>query len=389
MVASPSPSGNVRAIVAAVALVVLVGLGLSVLNPLLAIKMELAGVSAFDAGLTASAAGLGTVLVVGLLPRLCRALGVVGVLFGAVALAMAVTLALSVLDGLWATTLARLALGVALGAIFTLSEFWINVAAPPARRGLVMGLYATMLYAGFALGPLLLGLLSGPDGTGTLPYWVTVGIMAAGLLPLFAARHKAPRLEKSGSAAPWRFIRAAPAATFGAFLFGVVEIVAMLLLPVYGLRLSLPTQETTWLIASFTLGNVALQVPLGLLSDRVARLKLLGIIALGSALCLLMLVATPGLWPSLVLLFLAGGISGGIYPLCLALLGERFTDADLAAASGAVVVLYSLGMIVGPPLMGGIVDALGPIGLPLGLGVPLALYGAVLLLTAKKAPSPP
>lgn len=389
MSAAPRTSGDIRAITAAIALVVLVGLGLSILNPLLAIRMELDGISAFASGLTASAAGLGTVMVMALLSRLTGALGVVGVLVGAIALAIAVTLALAQLDGLWSTTLARFLLGAALGLIFTLSEFWINTAAPPARRGTVIGLYATVLYAGFALGPLLLGLFGKPEAAGTLPYLVTAAIMALALLPLMLARERAPRLGHSVSAAPWRFIRAAPAATLGAFLFGVVEIVAMLLLPVYGLRSGFSTQESTWLVTSFTLGNVALQVPLGLLSDRVNRLALLGAVALGSALFLLVIAAAPGLWTTLALLFFAGGISGGIYPLALALLGERFTDADLAAASSAVVVLYSSGMIVGPPLMGEVVDRLGPVGLPLGLGVPLALYGAVLLLAAKKAPATP
>ena len=47
--------------------------------------------------------------------------------------------------------------------LFILSEFWINAAAPPKRRGLVLGIYATVLSVGFAVGaPALL-----PDSAAT------------------------------------------------------------------------------------------------------------------------------------------------------------------------------------------------------------------------------
>jgi MFS family permease len=310
------------------------------------------------------------------------------VLCAAIVLAVLVSLAFPLLTGLASWTLLRFLMGAALGVIFTLSEFWINAAAPPERRGMVMGLYATTLYAGFALGPLLLGAMIG-DGTAFLPYLVTAALMASGLIPLFLARRNVPQLAQTASPNPWRFIRAAPAATLGAFIFGVVETGAILFLPVHGLRLGLEPAAAAWLVAAFTLGNVALQIPVGLLSDKVARLPLMAALAISSALALLALLANPGPWPSAVLLFLAGGISGGIYPVALVMIGERFTDADLASANGAVVALYSLGLILGPPVIGVMMDVLGQAGLPLALGALLMAFGAGILLASKKAAIPP
>jgi MFS family permease len=388
---TPAPLSDNRTIAAAILLVVLVGIGLSLLNPLLSVALERQGVSALLSGLSASAAGVGTIAVVALLPRLIRVMGLVGLLGAAIVTSALATLAFPALPGLAAWTLLRFLMGAAIGVIFTLSEYWINAAAPPARRGMVMGLYATALYAGFALGPLLLGLLMKPEAQAIspLPFLVTAGLMALGLIPLFMARSSTPSLRQHGSSSPWRFIRAAPAATIGAFVFGVVETGAILLLPVHGLRLGLDPREATWLVAAFTLGNVALQIPVGLLSDRVARLPLMATLALVSAGALLALVATPPLMVGAALLFIAGGISGGIYPVALVMIGERFSDADLAAANGAVVALYSLGLILGPPVIGLMMDALGASGLPLALGTVLLLFGGLILITPKKATSEP
>ena len=374
-----------RTIASAIALVVLVGVGLAALNPLVSVALERQGVSALLSGATASAAGIGTVVIVALMPRLTRAMGLVGVLGAAIALSVLVTLLYPLASSLTVWTALRFLMGAALGAIFTLSEFWINVAAPPDRRGMVMGFYATMLYAGFAVGPVMLGLLIGPDGESLAPWFVTAGLMALGFIPLFAARDSAPPMESHGSASPWRFIRAAPEATLGAFVFGAVETGAMLLLPVHGLRMGLDAQGAAWLVAAFTLGNVLLQIPLGLLSDRIPRLPLLAVLALVSGLLLVGLMSKPGIMITAVVLFLAGGISGGIYPVALALIGERFTDADLAAANGAVVALYSLGLIIGPPVTGLVIDKLGTAGLPLALGSCLLLYGAGIMLGARRA----
>jgi MFS family permease len=322
---------------------------------------------------------------VALLPPLTRQWGLVAILGAAIASATLLSLVYPFANSLTVWTLLRFLMGAALGVVFTLSEYWINVAAPPERRGVVMGLYATTLYAGFALGPILLGLLMGPDGGGLAPWFATAGLMALGMIPLLMARDAAPAMDSHGSASPWRFIRAAPAATLGAFVFGVVETGAMLLLPVHGLRLGLDAQAATWLLAAFTLGNVALQLPLGFLSDRIERLPLLAGIALLSGGILFLLLGVQNLWLAAGLLFFAGGISGGIYPLSLALIGERFTDEDLAAANGAVVALYSVGLIVGPPLTGLVIDAMGSAGLPLALGGCLVAYGAGVMLEAKKA----
>ncbi len=71
----------------------------------------------------------------------------------------------------------RIAFHGATTTLFILSEFWINVAAPPRKRGLVLGIYATVLSVGFAAGA---AIFSKTGSEGILPFAIgSVAILLA------------------------------------------------------------------------------------------------------------------------------------------------------------------------------------------------------------------
>lgn len=374
----PAPAtSQPRVIVAAIVLITLVGVALSVANPLLSLEMERWGVSSTLAGLTASAAGFGTVLAVPLVPRMARRIGVPPMLAGSLLIAAVSMLLFHVWRDLWAWTALRFLLGCTIGIAFTLSEFWINAAADPARRGMVMGFYATALYAGFASGPLLLTMTG---TTGLLPYALTGALMLLGLIPLALTGRKAPRIDAPARHSVLRFLVAVPTATFGALTFGAAETAVIIQLPVHNVRLGYEERDAALLLSAFTLGNVLMQVPLGWLSDRMDRRWLLFLLAAGSSvLALALLAGPPGFWRFAGLLFALGGVSGAIYTIGLAHLGARFSGADLVAANAAFVLLYSVGLMVGPPAIGLGMDLAGRTGLPVTLSLMFGLYAALVL----------
>jgi hypothetical protein len=61
-------------------------------------------------------------------------------------------------------------------------------------------------------------------------------------------------------------------------------------------------------------------------------------------------------------------------------LGDRFTGNMLLAGTAALSVAYSVGGIVGPLVAGAAMDALGPDGLPVSLGLTTVLLLAVAAL---------
>ena len=79
----------------------------------------------------------------------------------------------------------------------------------------------------------------------------------------------------------------------------------------------------------------------------------------------------------LVTVFLATGVVGSLYTVGLAHLGERFDGPNLAAANAAFVMLYSVGLIVGPPLVGKGMDAYDPYGFAFVIAGMLGFYAVV------------
>ena len=86
------------------------------------------------------------------------------------------------------------------------------------------------------------------------------------------------------------------------------------------------------------------------------------------------------------LLFVWGGLIVGVYNIGLTLIGERFKGAELPTANAAFVLLYCMGLLVGPSAEGVALDIWNPNGLLVVLGVSSAAYVAFLVIPRKSAP---
>ncbi|MFX0547605.1 MFS transporter, partial [Roseovarius sp. S1116L3] len=125
-------------------------------------------------------------------------------------------------------------------------------------------------------------------------------------------------------------------------------------------------------------GALVLQYPIGWLSDRMDRRKLiLGASCLGAASCALGWLAGGGLWVLMASAFLAGGVTTPLYALLLAYTNDALSADDMPAASGGLVFTFGLGAIAGPLVTGWAMQGLDPFAFWLVLGLTflvIALY---------------
>lgn len=365
------------AIAAAITCVAVVGIGLSLSIPLLSIEMERMGMSSTVIGLNTAVAGLASILTVPFVPRVAAQVGVVRLLCLAILTGAACLVAFPLLPGIaWWFGL-RFVFSATLGALFVLSEYWINTAAPPERRGLVMGIYATVLALGFAVGPTLLTVV----GTrGTTPYLAGAGLFLVGILPLILARGLSPAIAETPVRRFAGYLRAAPAATMAALVYGAVETGGFAILPLYGLRLGHDAETAAGLVSLLALGNVLFQIPFGWLADRWNHRAVLFLASLGGVVGAALIPAASGslVWLC-VLLVVWGGLAGTLYTVGLAHLGASVGRTELAGANAAFVLLYNVGLMLGPPLIGGGMDLVPPHGFAGALGLLFAAYAAMLV----------
>jgi MFS family permease len=271
----------------------------------------------------------------------------------------------------------RAMLHLALTILFILSEFWISTSAPPHRRGLVLGIYATVLSLGFAAGPWLFAQLG---STGFMPFGVTIVLVTLAAIPVLAARNESPVISPHEDHAGFlRYIWLVPTATAAVLVFGAVETGGFALFPVYGNRIGYSEADAALLLTMIGLGNVLLQIPIGMISDRVRDRRYI-----------LLLCATVGLlgtvfmplfaqnWHLMAgLLFVWGGVVAALYTVGLAHLGSQLSGHELASANAAFVLCYGIGMVLGPQAIGIGMDLAGPSGFGWSLA---AFFGGYMVL---------
>lgn len=369
-------------LVVPIASITAVGLGLSLSIPLLSITLEMRGITAAWIGINAATSGLASIVITPFVPQIAARLGTTAALVVAI-LVSAATLPLFYLtENFWLWFPLRILSGACLTTTFVLSEFWIATAAPPHRRGFIMGLYATILSIGFALGPAILALAG---TSGFRPFIVGAVILAVAALPIVLSAGASPTIDRRPRGGFLRFLVIAPAATGAAIAFGFAEAGSFALLPVYGQHAGHAVEQVVLLAAALTLGNVLFQIPLGLISDRVNRPRLLLVIALVGALgAALLPLASPSIAATLILLFVWGGFIGGLYSVGLAHLAQRFTGADLAGANAAFVFCYSVGSLFGPATLGLGMEAWDPQGFAAVLAIWFLIYTGILIVRLRR-----
>ena len=370
-----------RTLAGAIIVVTIVGCGLSLSIALLAIRLDAAGYSARAIGLSTAAGGIATLSSAPLIPWAARKLGVSRLLLLALLLGGSALLGFTLTNDYTSWLVLRFVIGISVTILFVMSEFWITSWSPSGHGGLAIGVYVTMLAMGFAVGPLILAVV----GTaGQMPFILGACLFFAAALPLMANARDAPPLLDKSRVKLLSFLALAPAATFAGLLHGAIEVAGLSLLPVYALRSGDSAAQGALLACLFVIGNSVLQLPLGLLADRMDRARLLvGLAAVGlvGAVVLALLGDTNHMVFGIILL-MWGGVVGALYPVGLGLLGARFAGADLAGANAAFVMTYASGMLFGPPLIGAALDYA-----PSGFFWAIAGMIAVYLLVALSRPN--
>lgn len=365
------------AIAAAIATVTIAGIGLSLSATLISVRLAQIGFSARAIGFHTAGSGLLGLATAPYVPWLARKIGVRRLLIAALLLGAACLAALALTHGYWPWLAVRSLYGIALTIMFILGEFWISAVVWPHRRGLVMGIYATAIAAGFAAGPFLLAAI-GPGGAA--PFLVAALLSLVATLPIGLADVDAPALRKTEPLPFLAIMRDAPAATTAALLYGAIEATAFGLFPVFALRQGWGADAAAIASAIFALGNALLQIPTGLAADKFGRARLLILIGgLGTLGALILPLAAHFAYAAyVVLLFAWSGIVGGLYAVGLTSLASRYSGAALARANAAYILLYSAGALMGPPLFGFGLD-LAPAGLFFALALVLAGFFALAL----------
>lgn len=331
--------------------------------PLFTFMMQRQGMTPAEIGLSAAMTPLGLIASAFFVPAAVRLVGARG-LATVCALSAAFLL---VLVGLLQNDIAwypvRFLIGLAINPLYILGEVWTLALAPPERRGRIMGVFNAVTGIGYAAGPLTLAFV-GSEGWPPLLVGITAFAACSGLL--FATTAGLRGFEDDGApkAGVLGFWLVAPTLLFAVVVSAATQQSVYSLLPVFGAAYGLPEARLAGLITAMSAGNILLQLPLGVMAEKFGARPMIVACALVNSSCALLLpslVTTPLAWPVVLVM---GGVGYGVYTMALVELGNRFRGSMLVTGNAAFALMWGAGGIIGPPGSGLVMQAAGPVGMP-------------------------
>ena len=274
----------------------------------------------------------------------------------------------------WAWTLLRVLVGFCMSGIYVTAESWLNDAATNQTRGKVLSAYMIAQTLGIigAQGLLTLG-----DAATSVLFIGASILVSISFAPILLSATRVPVAETVRPMPLRKLFTGSPLGTVGIFLLGSVYATQSGMGAVFGTKIDLTATQIAMFVAMLFAGALVLQYPIGWLSDRVDRRKLIfGAASLGSVSCGLGWAAGDNLWPLMAAAFFAGGVTTPLYALFLAYTNDFLSLEDMPAASGGLVLTFGVGAILGPLASGWAMQHLGAFAFWIVLGM---TFGAIAL----------
>ncbi len=338
--------------------IVFIMLGNGMHFTLIGLRGDIEGFSATELAIVTSGYFVGFLSGANLTPKMIRRVGHVRVFAALGSFMSAGLIALPLVAEPWAWTPLRLLVGFCMSGVYVTAESWLNDASTNETRGKVLSAYMIAQTLGIIGAQGLLTL--GDAGTATLFIGASI-LVSISFAPILLSVTPDPAAEVTRPMNLVELFRGSPLGTIGIFVLGGVYATQSGMAAVYGTQIGLSANQIALFVAMLFAGALLLQYPIGWLSDRMDRRKLiLGASALGAVSCAAGWLTDGALWPLMAASFLAGGVTTPLYALFLAYTNDSLSTEDMPAASGGLVLTFGVGAILGPLLAGWAMQAVGP-----------------------------
>ncbi len=354
--------------------IVFIMLGNGMHFTLIGLRGGIEGFSPAELAIVTSAYFAGFLSGARLTPQLIRRVGHVRVFSALGSFMSAALIAFPLLAEPAAWTVLRLLVGFCMSGIYVTAESWLNDAATNETRGQVLSTYMIAQTLGIIGAQGLLTL--GDPGSAVLFIGASI-LVSISFGPILLSATPIPAAEVARPMPLRELFSGSPLGTVGIFLLGGAYATQSGMGAVFGTEIGLTTDQIALFIAMLFGGALLMQYPIGWLSDRIDRRKVIfGAATLGAVSCAVGWTTGGGLWPLMASAFFAGGVTTPLYALFLAYTNDFLSNEDMPAASGGLVLTFGVGAILGPLVTGWAMQSFGPFAFWLVLG---GTFGAIAL----------
>lgn len=279
--------------------------------------------------------------------------------FGAMCAIAAIAVLLSlILIRPWVWIPVRALSGFCFAGAAMIVESWLNERSEAATRGRIFGIYTMVNLVATTAGQMVLTL---GDATGYFFFVLAAMVYCLAMLPTAISATTTPRPLTSVSLNLRKLWQNSPIAVFAVLMVGVSNASFGTLAAVYAARIDLSLSDIALFASIPILAGAAMQIPVGMMSDRLdRRIILIGIAAAALIVDVLFVLGAFTLpWVVMSLAGLFGATVFSLYPVIVAHANDHAEPGVFIQVSGGLLLVYGIGSIIGPSVAGMAMTAYG------------------------------
>ncbi|UWR44647.1 MFS transporter [Phaeobacter inhibens] len=352
---------------------------------ILPIRGEAEGFTAASLGLLGTGWAVGYVAGCMRTPALVARVGHIRA-FGAMCAIAAIAVLLSlVLITPWVWIPVRALSGFCFAGAAMIVESWLNERADASSRGRIFGIYTMVNLAATTAGQMVLTL---GDSNGYFFFVLAAMVYCLALLPTAISATTTPRPLTQVSLDLRGLWKNSPIAVFAVLMVGVSNAAFGTLAAVYAARIQLELDDIAFFASIPILAGAAMQIPVGIASDKFDRRKVLIGVTVFALLADALFLFTGATQPLVVLALSAlfGATVFSMYPVIVAHANDHAEPGTFIQVSGGLLLVFGIGSIVGPTVAGFAMTSFGATSLFAITGVAHILLVLFALLRLKIAP---
>lgn len=295
--------------------------------------------------------------------NLVQRVGHVRVFLAMTALASASPLVHGLIVEPWLWSVLRFVTGFCLAVLYVVIESWLNERSTNETRGLVFATYSMITLTVLAGGQMMTLLY---DPTGMQLFAIASVLVSVAAMPVALSTSPSPEPPETVRLDIPKLYRTSPAGTIGCLAAGFANGAFWALAPVFTASASTNASLAAWFMTATVIGGAIGQWPLGVLSDRLGRRRLLILVSLsGAAIAAGIVTLVPDVsFPAVNLLGACwGAFAFPLYTIAVAHANDYAEPADYVNVSGGLLLMYGVGATLGPFVASAVMTASTPNGL--------------------------
>ncbi|MDH3748515.1 MAG: MFS transporter, partial [Gammaproteobacteria bacterium] len=253
--------------------------------------------------------------------------------------------------------------GFCFAVLYIVIESWLNERSTNEDRGIIFSTYVMISLTVLAAGQMMTLLY---DPTGLELFIIASVLVSLGAIPVALSTSPSPAQPQQVDVNLRRLFRISPAGTAGCLATGLANGAFWALAPVFTASVSDDTSLAAWFMTSAVIGGALSQWPLGYVSDRIGRRKVILTAAIFGVVIATMIVTAGSNLDFLTVNLLGAGwgaVAFPLYAISVAHANDYAEPDEYVMVSSGLLLMYGIGAIIGPFVASMLMAAIGTGGL--------------------------